>query len=358
LDLLATAELDMLVRGMARTVRAQAGLLAVSDGSGEVIEVLGTWGDVMSLEGFPTSLTDWFLGRAFASERAVLEPLGAPEEATLTGSGLPLTHAATAAVRSASGDLTGAICAFFSAAPSGGDEETLRLIESYARLASLCLTEPRVLEDVLAAAKLDGLTGCLNYSALRHELEREIRRSERHGLSLTCCFVDLDEFKLVNDNYGHMHGSALLVEVTNALQSMMRSEDTLGRYGGDEFVAILPETGESEGVMLAHRIRSALAAPATKPAGGDIDASIGVAQWESGSSSAELLEAAELALRLAKQSGGGTVIGASELRGSPHGLRSSDTSSDEPRGRKGPARRTGGRPGRPGMDARDRPGSG
>ncbi len=205
------------------------------------------------------------------------------------------------------------------------------MVDCYGRMASLCLTEPRVLEGVLAAAKLDGLTGCLNYAAIRHQLEREIRRSERHGLSLSCCFVDLDDFKLVNDRYGHLQGSALLVEVATILETAMRSEDTLGRYGGDEFVAILPETDESEGVMLAQRIRSMLATPATQAPGARIDASIGVAQWQTGSSGAELLEAADLALRAAKESGGGTVIGASELRRAPLGPRMPGRRSDDAR---------------------------
>jgi diguanylate cyclase (GGDEF)-like protein len=357
-DLLATTELDMLVRGLARTVGAQAGLLALSDGTGEV-EVLSTWGDVMGLEGFPTSLTDRFLGRAFASERAVLEPLGANGDGALAASGRAITHAATAAVQAATGELAGAVCALFAAAPTGEHGETLRMVESYARLASLCLTEPRVFEELLATAKLDGLTGCLNYAAIGHALKREIRRSERHGLSLSCCFVDLDDFKLVNDRYGHLHGSSVLVEVAEILQAAMRSEDTLGRYGGDEFVAILPETDESEGVTLAQRVRSVLSTPAGRPARGHVDVSIGVAQWQSGSSAADVLEAADLALRAAKQSGGGTVIGASELGQSPEDRRIPGANVDEARGRNGAARRGGGgRPGRPGTGARDGPGSG
>ena len=357
--MLATAELDLVVRGLARTVGAQAGLLAVSDRTGQLVEVLGTWGDVIALEGLPASLTDRFLGRAFASERAVLEPLGVNGDTTLTGSGVAMTHAATAAVHAATGEPAGAVCALFAAAPPGDAGETLRIVESYARLASLCLTEPRMLEEVLATAKLDALTGCLNYAAIRHELDREIRRSERHRLSLSCCFVDLDDFKLVNERHGHLHGSALLVEVAEILQAAMRSEDTLGRYGGDEFVAILPETDEREGVMLAQRVRSVLATPAGRPARGHVDVSIGVAQWRSGSPATDLLEAADLALRAAKRSGGGSVIGATELRRSPPERRIPDAGTDEPRGRKGTTRRGGGgRPGRPGTSARDRPGSG
>ncbi len=143
------------------------------------------------------------------------------------------------------------------------------------------------------------------------------------------------------------------------LQAAMRSEDTMGRYGGDEFVAILPETDEREGVMLAQRVRSVLATPAGQPARGHVDLSIGVAQWQSGSSGADLLEAADLALRAAKRSGGGAVIGASQLRRSPQKRPMPEAGTDEPRGRNGTTRRRGGGPpGRPGTSARDRPGLG
>jgi len=75
LDALGTGELDLIVRGLMRRVGAQAGLLAVSDETGEVVEVLGTWGSVLGLSDLPASLIDGFVGRAFAFERAALEPI-------------------------------------------------------------------------------------------------------------------------------------------------------------------------------------------------------------------------------------------------------------------------------------------
>ena len=120
----------------------------------------------------------------------------------------------------------------------------------------LCLDEPGLLEGLLASAQRDGLTHCLNYTAIRHELDREIHRAERHQLSLSCCFLDLDDFKLVNERHGHLYGSHLLAEVATAIGSAIRSEDTLGRYGGDEFVAIFPETDDAAATGLAERVRS------------------------------------------------------------------------------------------------------
>jgi diguanylate cyclase (GGDEF)-like protein len=338
LGLLGTTELDVIVRGLARTVGAQAGLLAVSDEAGEVVEVLGTWGDVMGLENLPATLTDGFVGRALASERAVLEPIDADGPAAMTASGTALTHAVSAAVRAPTG-LAGAVCALFSTAPLPDGEETLRMVESYARLASLCLGEPRLLEGLLTTAQLDGLTGCLNYTAIRHELEREVRRSERHQLSLSCCFLDLDDFKLVNDRHGHLYGSAMLVDVATILAGAVRSEDTLGRFGGDEFIAILPETGEQAAIMLAERVLSTLSSPSRRFRHREIGASIGVAQWAPGSSGEEMLDAADSALRAAKSAGGARVIAASDLRGrTGHGYNGPPTLI-EARALAGPARR-------------------
>ena len=134
-------------------------------------------------------------------------------------------------------------------------------VEAYARLAALCLHDPGTLDGLLSAARRDALTGCLSYGALRKELEREIHRAARHGRDVSCCFVDLDGFKLVNDQHGHLHGSRVLARVAAALAKGMRDGDTLGRYGGDEFVAVLPDTDEDAAATLAERLRETSPAP-------------------------------------------------------------------------------------------------
>src|SRR5205807_1408342 len=138
----------------------------------------------------------------------------------------------------------------------------------------------------------------------QQELEREVRRSERHGLSLSCCFLDLDDFKLVNDRYGHLYGSAVLAKVAAAFVSAVRSKDTVGRYGGDEFVAILPETDGAAAVKLAERARQTISGLTMDREHGPVAASIGVAQWQPGFSGRDLLGAADRALGEAKGAGG------------------------------------------------------
>jgi diguanylate cyclase (GGDEF)-like protein len=223
-----------------------------------------------------------------------------------------LAYAVGVGIRSAG--LTGALCAAFPDPPLGDHATLLQAVESHGRLASLCLDEPGLLEGLLASAQLDGLTHCLNYTAIRHELDREIRRAERHQLSLSCCFLDLDDFKLVNERHGHLYGSHLLAEVAKAIGSAVRSEDRLGRYGGDEFVAIFPETDNTDAIGLAERVRRAVSERVTDTLDGRVDASIGVAEWSPGVTADDLLGAADRALGTAKARGGAAVVSAGRIR--------------------------------------------
>ena len=118
--------------------------------------------------------------------------------------------------------------------------------ELFARMARP-LRVKRVLERLdrakAAAERLsltDPLTGLPNRRDLEHRLREEIDRSDRSSEPLGCLILDVDRFKLVNDEYGHAAGDAVLAEVASALQASLRSFDVVGRFGGDEFVALLP----------------------------------------------------------------------------------------------------------------------
>lgn len=152
------------------------------------------------------------------------------------------------------------------------------------------------------SARTDELTGLPNRRALFETLAREIVRAHRRDGKLCVAFADLDSFKLVNDRLGHQVGDAVLREAGAALTSGLRAYDAVSRYGGDEFVLVLPETGVWEGHAVAERIRETIAGRSF--AGSvSLTLSIGVAGLEQGMDADALLSAADKALYRAKQAG-------------------------------------------------------
>jgi diguanylate cyclase (GGDEF)-like protein len=105
----------------------------------------------------------------------------------------------------------------------------------------------------------DDLTELFNHRYLQIALEREVRRAQRYGLQFTVAFIDIDQFKLVNDTYGHLVGSSTLRELGQILRHCVRNADLLFRYGGDEFTALLVETDSAGGQVVAERFRKAIA---------------------------------------------------------------------------------------------------
>jgi len=169
---------------------------------------------------------------------------------------------------------------------------------------------------VALAARTDGLTGCLNHAALHDALEREVGRCERGGYRLSLTVVDLDDFKKVNEEHGHLVGDEVLRRVGHALRQGVRGYDLVARYGGDEFALVAVEATEDEGAELAGRaiesITRALEDLEERPAGAG--ATAGIAEWQPGETPTQLIERADHALLYGKQQGvrGGVVL-ASEL---------------------------------------------
>ncbi|HQR05028.1 MAG: GGDEF domain-containing protein [Proteobacteria bacterium] len=146
----------------------------------------------------------------------------------------------------------------------------------------------------------DMLSGVLNRRALLETLEREIARSRRGTQPLSVLMLDLDHFKIINDTHGHPTGDRVIAEFARQAGATLRQHDYLGRYGGEEFLAILPDTCLEDAVHVAGRLRTALRPGTGIPR---YTVSIGVAQWHSGSSGDELVAAADTALYRAKAAG-------------------------------------------------------
>jgi diguanylate cyclase (GGDEF)-like protein len=159
-------------------------------------------------------------------------------------------------------------------------------------------------------AGTDPVAGCLNHRAMRRRLHEEIGRAERSDGRLACVIVDLDDFKIVNDRYGHQAGDSILRQVAQALMGEFRAFDRVARYGGDEFVVILPNADIESAVAAAGRALARMRRVLFPDGSRGVSASMGVAEWRSSMTEGELLEVCDAALLQGKRDGKGSVTGA------------------------------------------------
>ncbi len=177
--------------------------------------------------------------------------------------------------------------------------------------AAAVLENASLLDRLRRAADLDQLTGLANHRQLQERLVQEVARSSRTGRPLGVLMLDLDGFKAVNDQYGHAAGDQVLHEVGTALRLAVRANDIVARYGGDEFVVLMPDTTERDARPAAQRLLAALRERSyTLPDGeaASVGASVGFAiHPQDGLTPGALLAAADRAMYLVKRRGGGRV---------------------------------------------------
>jgi len=170
------------------------------------------------------------------------------------------------------------------------------------RSAMAALEQAR--QDAEKLARFDALTEVLSRRALFDVIRTEVERAKRYGGALSCLMLDLDHFKKVNDTYGHQYGDKVLHQIAQVLSEHCRTTDNLGRYGGEEFLIILPETRLDGATTFAERVRSAVAETTLDRMEEGITISIGVAELHGGDDSARrLVSRADRALLQAKSAG-------------------------------------------------------
>jgi diguanylate cyclase (GGDEF)-like protein len=165
--------------------------------------------------------------------------------------------------------------------------------------------------QLLAASRIDTKTGLLNAATWEREAEIEVTRAVRMSIPLAVALVDIDHFKVVNDTYGHLAGDKALRAVTDALRSQLRGSDMAGRFGGEEFVLLLPQAREQDALTVAERLRSHIASMSIPVDDNDetsghirLTISVGVASLDGESRElTDLLAAADAALYHAKETG-------------------------------------------------------
>ena len=158
----------------------------------------------------------------------------------------------------------------------------------------------------------DALTGVWNRGAIMDILDREISRSQREGASLGILIADLDHFKSVNDLFGHLAGDSVLCEVTKRMQADIRPYDAVGRYGGEEFLILLPGCSRSEAADKAEHLRGTILQKTVETESGPLNITISVggvatSDWPNYNAS-QILHLADSALYRAKEEGRNCVV--------------------------------------------------
>jgi diguanylate cyclase (GGDEF)-like protein len=197
-------------------------------------------------------------------------------------------------------------------------ELTARQIETVTLLAAqvvIALENARLHRIVERQALLDSLTGLANRRSIEEALRSELARAARFGTPAALVLADIDDFKRVNDRYGHAVGDEVLREFADALRETLRESDTAGRWGGEEFALILAGTDADGGAALAERARVLIGERTVHLPGGEavqVTASFGVAAFPECGGTVALLEAADDALYEAKRRGKNQVVRARE----------------------------------------------
>lgn len=175
------------------------------------------------------------------------------------------------------------------------------------RIVSLQKSLQEALEIQSYQAQHDPLTGLLNHGEILRILDQELQRADRQELNLTVMMGDLDHFKNVNDTYGHVAGDAVLVEVSERMKKNLRLYDSIGRYGGEEFLLVLPGCSRDEAEIIANRIMNSIRGNPVLFNDQEISVtiSLGIAFNNAGVSekTIDIIQTADTAMYQAKQNG-------------------------------------------------------
>src|ERR1700726_3296034 len=196
----------------------------------------------------------------------------------------------------------------------GLSEQELFFLQALCDYAAISIENARSVEKIQELTITDDCTGLFNARHLHKTLETEVYRSARFGYQFSVIFIDLDHFKQVNDTHGHLVGSRLLAEIGNALKNKCRVIDFAFRYGGDEFVLLLPQTSKDNALNVARRLHKMIRESVWLASEGlniKVTTSLGVASYPVDSRSKEgLLHLADEAMYLVKNTNRDSVAAA------------------------------------------------
>jgi diguanylate cyclase (GGDEF)-like protein/PAS domain S-box-containing protein len=190
--------------------------------------------------------------------------------------------------------------------PNAYTKSQVKLVETIAQQTSIAMDNAKLFEKMQQMTITDGLTGLYNRRYFNLILEKEVERAKRYKSPLSLVMMDIDHFKVVNDTYGHLAGDELLKVFSKICQEPLRQTDTMFRYGGEEFVLLLPETKLDEAFNAAERVRDLIEKTVFPTNKGDVQITIGAGVSEFGeqfSSQDDFIESADASLYAAKDAG-------------------------------------------------------
>lgn len=307
----ATHDLDLLLNEVVETsidhLRARSGMVMLVDHGARELRVSVARG--LDLADLRLKVGEGLAGYVAESGNPIRLPNGAgnPARPVL---GEPGFRTAMIAPIFAQEKITGVLSLFDKEEGLNFTETDLANLLSLADQAGVAIENVLLHDEAQRLSIVDGLTSTWNLRYFKMQMGREIERSARFKKPFSIIYFDIDDFKTVNDTYGHLRGDSVLIELVSRVRFTIREVDLLARHGGEEFIVILPETDASGGILAAEKIRAVVS---DNPFEGDpplnITVSLGVACYPShGNDRESLVAAADWAMYRAKAAGKNRVV--------------------------------------------------
>ncbi|MDH5735778.1 MAG: diguanylate cyclase [Gammaproteobacteria bacterium] len=233
-----------------------------------------------------------------------------------TALGFGLRSVISLPVGQKNGMLAGIIM-LYSDMPAYFEQVGTSFFSAFIHLANSSLEQCTLLSELTHLASHDLLTGILNRRGIQECMERELSRSIRKNLPFSILLFDIDRFKLVNDLLGHKEGDSVLKAVADAIEQMMRIEDYFGRWGGEEFICVMPELNHHNAMQIAERMRQHIKGTPIESSSStlNVTASFGVASYpEDGENIDKLIASVDAALYQAKRTGRNKIVSSSAIK--------------------------------------------
>lgn len=300
------AMLSVIVDTAAATLHASAGAMFFLSPSGRQLRLQAVFGYE------PPPVTEMRLGQGIAGRAAEGRPVLVPsrlEEDPERAAAEPPARTAVAVPLVRGSSTIGVLALYGRTLPDPFNEDDAATLVSFAGQASVAIENVLLHQEAERLSLTDGLTGVWNRRFLQLQLQKEIDRAKRFGRPLSLLLVDIDRFKDTNDEHGHLVGDEVLVEVVRRVVDSTRGNiDVVARFGGEEFVALLPETPREGARVVAEKVRQAISLRPIEaegvPGGLHETVSVGVASYpEDGTTVDALLRAADRAMYRAKEAG-------------------------------------------------------